>query len=105
MAMLGFYGEPRDENQGGLEIVADLLALAVAQPFQRTGIGATLLDHVIEVAGRIASSTNARWLRLTVESHNQAAQRLYVRAGFGFDHSTTTTYESGLVGLRMRRPI
>lgn len=103
MAMLGFYGEPN--ATGGLTIVADLLALAVAEEFRNAGIGRVLLDHVIEVATRIASSTNACWLRLTVESGNVGAQRLYSRAGFTFDPSVTTTYESGLTGLRMRRPI
>ena len=103
MAMLGFYGEP--VAAGGLEIVADLLALAVAEEFRGVGVGQALLDHVIEVASRISASTNAVWLRLTVEQHNLSAQRLYTRAGFTFDPSVTTTYESGLTGLRMRRPI
>ena len=66
--MLGFYGEP--VPAGGLEIVADLLALAVAEEFRGAGIGQALLDHVIEVATRISASTNAAWLRLTVEQHS-----------------------------------
>jgi ribosomal protein S18 acetylase RimI-like enzyme len=103
MAMLAFYGEPDAEER--IFIVADLLALAVPEPFQRAGIGRALLDHAVTVASRIAASTNATTLRLTVEQSNQRAQSLYLRAGFCYDHSVSSVYETGLVGVRMIRSL
>src|ERR1700750_294371 len=54
-AMLGFYMED-PSNQGGpaTQVVADLLALAVLPAQQSRGIGTKLLEHVIEVAERVA---------------------------------------------------
>jgi ribosomal protein S18 acetylase RimI-like enzyme len=103
MAMLAFYGEPGFFEP--MPIVADLLALAVPAEFQGAGVGRQLLSHVIEVASRIAASTNATKLRLTVAKNNERAQRLYHRAGFVEDPSVTSTYESGIAGMRMIRPL
>jgi GNAT superfamily N-acetyltransferase len=85
MAMLAFYGEP------GF--------------FEPMPIVADLLSHVIEVATRLAASTNATKLRLTVAKNNQRAQRLYQRAGFVEDPSVTSMYESGVAGMRMIRSL
>jgi ribosomal protein S18 acetylase RimI-like enzyme len=103
MAMLAFYGEPAAYEP--MPIVADLLALAVPLEFQGAGVGRALLSHVIEVASRIAASTKATMLRLTVAKHNHRAQHLYHRAGFVEDPTVTSTYESGALGIRMIRPL
>src|SRR5207302_2039123 len=83
-AMLGFYSEPSPgvPAPGVQHVVADLLALAVLPAFQRKGIGSVLLEHVIEVAERVAPASHITQLRLTVAEHNTGAQRLYARSGF-----------------------
>ncbi|HEY0191007.1 MAG TPA: GNAT family N-acetyltransferase [Kofleriaceae bacterium] len=100
-AMLGFYMEVPSANG---EVVADLLALAVLPAFQRHGIGAKLLTHVIEVAERVAPSSQIAALRLTVSETNVSAQRLYVRAGFRVVDGSAT-YDRGQRALRMARPL
>ena len=46
------------------------------------GSASKLLDHVIEVAERVAPTSQIQALRLTVAENNIGAQRLYERAGF-----------------------
>jgi ribosomal protein S18 acetylase RimI-like enzyme len=100
-AMLGFYMEVPSPN---VEVVADLLALAVLPVFQRRGIGQKLLAHVIEVAERVAPSSRISALRLTVAETNTVAQRLYARAGFRVVDGSAT-YDRGQRALRMVRPL
>ncbi|HEX4419490.1 MAG TPA: N-acetyltransferase [Kofleriaceae bacterium] len=100
-AMLGFYMEA---PAASTEVVADLLALAVLPAFQRHGIGAKLLTHVIEVAERVAPSSRIAALRLTVAETNVSAQRLYTRAGFRVIDGSAT-YDRGQRALRMARPL
>jgi ribosomal protein S18 acetylase RimI-like enzyme len=104
-AMLGFYmEEPPATTAPTHQVVADLLALAVLPTFQRRGIGSKLLTHVIEVAERVAPTSQIRALRLTVAEHNVGAQRLYERAGF--QHvDVASTYDRGQRALRMVRPL
>ena len=102
-AMLGFYTE--DSNKTGQPVViADLLALAVLPTHQRKGIGSKLLDHVIEIAERVAPASHISQLRLTVAEHNVGAQRLYARTGFHVVEGATT-YDRGQRALRMVRPL
>ena len=104
-AMLGFYmEEPAGARAGTRQVVADLLALAVLPPYQRHGIGTRLLEHVIEVAERVAPSSHIHQLRLTVAEHNTGAQRLYARAGFHIVDGAAT-YDRGQRALRMARPL
>src|SRR5580765_7317765 len=74
-AMLGFYSEALTgaAPPGVHQVVADLLALAVLPTFQRHGIGSRLLDHVIEVAERVAPASHITQLRLTVAENNTGA--------------------------------
>lgn len=58
---------------------AHLLNISVAQAVQGRGLGALLLDHLCDVAKR----AGAIQMLLEVRPSNQAAQRLYVKAGFG----------------------
>lgn len=99
-AMLGFYSE----DPSGKQVVADLLALAVLPIFQKKGIGSGLLDHVIEVAERVAPSSHISQLRLTVAEDNTGAQRLYARTGFRIVDGSAT-YDRGQRALRMARPL
>lgn len=104
-AMLGFYLEdPTGTGIGPTQVVADLLALAVLPAYQRHGIGSRLLAHVIEVAERVAPTSQISSLRLTVAETNTAAQRLYARYGFRVIDGSAT-YDRGQRALRMARPL
>ena len=104
-AMLGFYmEEPPPPPPQPQQVIADLLALAVQPGYQRRGIGTKLLEHVIEVAERVAPTSHIRALRLTVAEHNVGAQRLYERAGFKLV-DVASTYDRGQRALRMVRPL
>ncbi len=106
-AMLGFYLEPAPQlGEGASQSVADLLALAVAPPFQRQGLGKALLHHVMDTAARVAERTRAWELRLTVAADNLVAQRMYERAGFvRAPEAPAVTYEHGQVAVRMVRAV
>jgi ribosomal protein S18 acetylase RimI-like enzyme len=122
-AMLGFYTEdvprptsatstgtftsanaPLGPNGVRQQVVADLLALAVLPAFQRKGIGSKLLDHVIDVAERVAPASHILQLRLTVAENNAGAQRLYARTGFRIVEGAAT-YDRGQRALRMVRAL
>jgi ribosomal protein S18 acetylase RimI-like enzyme len=104
-AMLGFYTEDATKRPDGRQqVIADLLALAVLPTFQRRGIGGKLLDHVIEVAERVAPASNITHLRLTVAENNTGAQRLYARTGFQIVEGGAT-YDRGQRALRMVRAL
>jgi ribosomal protein S18 acetylase RimI-like enzyme len=102
-AMLGFYME-EPVIEGQQQVIADLLALAVLPAFQRKGIGSRLLEHVIEVAERVAPSSRIASLRLTVAESNVGAQRLYARSGFTIVDGAAM-YDRGQRALRMARPL
>jgi ribosomal protein S18 acetylase RimI-like enzyme len=103
-AMLGFYMEEPAARIDTQQVIADLLALAVLPAFQRRGIGSKLLDHVIDVAERVAPSSKIAALRLTVAESNVGAQRLYARSGFRVVDGSAT-YDRGQRALRMARPL
>lgn len=104
-AMLGFYMEdPTGTGIAATQVVADLLALAVLPSQQSRGIGGKLLAHVIEVAERVAPSSQIGSLRLTVAETNTGAQRLYARSGFRIVDGSAT-YDRGQRALRMARPL
>ncbi len=103
-AMLGFYMEEPGPVGTVSQVIADLLALAVLPAFQQRGIGSKLLLHVIEVAERVAPSSQIHALRLTVAETNTAAQRLYARNGFRIVDGSAT-YDRGQRALRMARPL
>lgn len=104
-AMLGFYMEdPTQSGRPATQVVADLLALAVLPAQQGRGIGGKLLAHVIEVAERVAPSSQIPALRLTVAETNTSAQRLYARTGFRIVDGSAT-YDRGQRALRMARPL
>jgi ribosomal protein S18 acetylase RimI-like enzyme len=104
-AMLGFYMEdPTGTGTGAPQVVADLLALAVLPTHQRRGIGTRLLEHVIDVAERVAPTSRIDSLRLTVAETNSGAQRMYSRAGFRVIDGSST-YDRGQRALRMARPL
>ncbi|HHU10991.1 MAG TPA: ribosomal protein S18-alanine N-acetyltransferase [Intrasporangiaceae bacterium] len=58
--------------------VADLMTIAIVPQAQGAGLGARLLDLVLERAGE----AGAAYLMLEVRDDNAAAKALYARAGF-----------------------
>jgi ribosomal protein S18 acetylase RimI-like enzyme len=72
--------------------------------YQNYGIGSRLLHHVIEVAERVAPSSQITHLRLTVAEDNVGAQRLYARNNFAVVDGSAT-YDRGQRALRMARPL
>jgi len=105
-AMLGFYMEDPTgtASLANQQVIADLLALAVLPSQQRRGVGQRLLEHVIEVAERVAPASKIDALRLTVAETNAGAQRMYARAGFQMVDGSAT-YDKGQRALRMARPL
>lgn len=57
---------------------AHLLNLSIARPWQRRGLGRSLLAHFIQVAGDFGATR----MLLEVRPSNVAARRLYAGAGF-----------------------
>ena len=100
--LLGFY-EPEGIPPGSY--VADLLAIAVAPPFQGQGIGRRLLRYAIHVA-RLAGRTNAvSEIRLTVADSNRAGRRLFATAGFRVLDDHHGCYDGGQRAIRMHLPL
>lgn len=57
---------------------AEIMTIGVAAPWRRLGIGARLLDSLVATARR----ARAARVFLEVRASDEAAQRLYARAGF-----------------------
>jgi ribosomal protein S18 acetylase RimI-like enzyme len=103
--LLGFYtgwgeGSPRPG-----ELVADLLAIAVAPEHQRAGIGNRLLEFALDFVGEAASRAPVTEIRLTVAESNPGAQRLFRRHGFDSVDEHHGEYDGGQRAIRMRRVI
>jgi ribosomal protein S18 acetylase RimI-like enzyme len=81
---------------------AHLVSMWVAPTHRRLGIGAQLVDAIIDWA-RLG---NARTLELIVTSNNEAAINFYTRLGFKFTGKTGPyRNDSTLTDLEMIRPI
>lgn len=80
---------------------AEVLTLAVAQPAQRRGVGAALLDAAMtEAAARGAAA-----IFLEVSVGNEAARKLYTRAGFTEVGRRARYYADGADALVLRSPL
>jgi ribosomal protein S18 acetylase RimI-like enzyme len=78
----------QEEPMGiGLAVIerewAGIFAMQTAAPYRGQGVARALLDALIARAG----AAGANRLYLQVEQDNAVAQRLYLRAGFGFAYS------------------
>ncbi|MBI4510328.1 MAG: GNAT family N-acetyltransferase [Deltaproteobacteria bacterium] len=98
--LIGFY-EPPDMPQAGY--VADLLAIAVAPPFQRQGIGKNLLEYAIDLAVLAGQKVAVSEIHLTVAETNHVARRLFTRMGFVVLDEHHGAYDGGQRAIRMRR--
>lgn len=81
--------------------VADLMTIAIAPQTQGTGLGARLLDLVLERAGE----AGAAYLMLEVRDDNAAAKALYARAGFKTLTIRRRYYQPGDVDALVMRAI
>src|SRR5262249_6250807 len=81
--LVGFYTGWVDTKPAPAgELVADLLAIAVAPEHQRHGIGHQLLAFAIDFASEAAARAPVREIRLTVADTNVVAQKLFRDHGF-----------------------
>ncbi len=100
--LLGFY-EPASAASG--PYVADLLAIAVARPHQRKGVGTALLQHAIHLAGLASRAGRAVEMRLTVAETNQVGRRFFSSFGFHVLDEDHGHYDGGQRAIRMARTL
>lgn len=100
--LLGFY-EPSVGQSG--PYVADLLAIAVARPHQRSGVGTALLKHAIHLAGLATRAGRVVEMRLTVADTNQVGRRFFTSFGFRVLDEDHGFYDGGQRAIRMVRPL
>jgi ribosomal protein S18 acetylase RimI-like enzyme len=100
LTLLGFFEEPSRDAP-----VADLLAIAVAEPHRRRGVGRLLLLAVVKRARELARVNVVCALRLTVAEGNAAARHLFESVGFGYVPEHDGHYPRGQRALRMEMPL
>ena len=80
---------------------AEVLTLAVAEPARRRGVGAALLDTAMTAA----AVRGAAAMFLEVSIRNEAARKLYARAGFAEVGRRARYYADGADALVLRSPL
>ena len=100
LTLLGFFEEPPRTTP-----VADLLAIAVAGPHRRRGVGRQLLLAAMKRARELARVNVVGALRLTVAEGNAAARRLFESVGFAYVPEHQGHYPKGQRALRMELPL
>ena len=78
-----------------------IMAVAVDPSHQRCGIGARMLNALLDCAGQLSAATAT----LEVASGNAAARRLYARCGFVITGRRRAYYWNGEDALLLQRPI
>jgi ribosomal protein S18 acetylase RimI-like enzyme len=94
--MVGIFDAPKPATGA----VLDLLAIAVAPPFQRQGLGTALLHFAVQTA---EADSRVLELRLTVAEDNAVAQRLFKSVGFEILDENHGAYDRGQRAIRMAR--
>jgi ribosomal protein S18 acetylase RimI-like enzyme len=97
--MLSCY--PAEEGQ----IIADLLAIAVAPTAQHRGVGRTLLRHAITQVMSLRAKPTISEIRLSVAEDNWSARRLFESHGFHFIPGEHGYYDGGQRALHMTLPL
>ena len=86
------------DTEGSGDVVADLVAIAVAPEFQSRGVGKALLAHALSTA--VHADPPARSMRLVVAEGNSRARRFFARHGFRLGEGVGV-YPAGQRALRM----
>jgi ribosomal-protein-alanine N-acetyltransferase len=82
--------------------IADLVAIAVAPGYRRTGVGRALLRHVIASRALLREPS---LLVLTVADDNDAAIALFRSEGFGMIPGAIGRYAGGQTSRLMGKPV
>ena len=85
----------------GRELIADILAVAVAPGFQNLGYGTALFQRVFELLRPMRERGTVADIQLTVAHTNDRATRLFERLGFRVVQSDYGLYEGGQRAIRM----
>jgi len=83
------------------ELVADILAVAMAPGAQRRGFGTELFERVFELLRPMRERGTVTDLQLTVADSNTRGIELFERLGFRIQDSDYGTYEGGQCAIRM----
>jgi ribosomal protein S18 acetylase RimI-like enzyme len=97
-AMIAFY-----EVKSGW--IGDLLAIAVSPSKRHAGIGADLLDRVMDEAREVARSIPVASIELSVAENNSSARRLFERKGFTVLNAKAGFYDGGQRTMRLSRAL
>lgn len=79
---------------GGITVAADsadIANVAVTEPYRRSGVGAAIIDGLLQTA----SAHGAKKVFLEVRVSNSIAMRLYLKSGFKGAYARTRYYSDG----------
>lgn len=104
--LLGFFDQIRQLRQvRNREMVADLLALAVAPAHRGRGVGRTMVEYAIAATEAVGERCSLREMRLTVADDNAIGRQLYLSSGFAIRDEHYGSYPGGQRAIRMARQI
>jgi ribosomal protein S18 acetylase RimI-like enzyme len=94
---VGFLEAPGSRR----DLIADILAVAVAPGYQARGYGTALFQRVLELLRPMRERGTVTDVQLTVADTNSRATRLFRRLGFAILEQKYGTYEGGQQAIRM----
>ncbi len=93
------------EAEAAHELIAEILAIAVAPRQHRAGIGKQLMQHALEFVEECAASSRLSSLQLNVAHTNTQAMAFFERMGFIVLNQDDGTYPAGQRSIRMIHPV
>lgn len=94
---VGFLEAPGNRR----DLIADILAVAVAPGHQGRGFGTALFQRVFELLRPMRERGTVTDIQLTVADTNGRATQLFRRLGFEISDEGYGTYEGGQKAIRM----
>ncbi len=94
---VGFLEAPGNRR----DLIADILAVAVAPGYQARGYGSALFQRVFELLRPMRERGTVTDVQLTVADTNGQATELFKRLGFEMLDQEYGTYEGGQQAIRM----